>query len=35
MDVYSFEGVSGTYVLAIKEYKFYATPRENCVNKIK
>lgn len=35
MEVYSFEGVSDTYVLAIKEYKFYVASRENCVNKIK
>lgn len=28
MELYSFEGVSDTYVLTIKEYKFYVTSKK-------
>ena len=28
MELYSFEGVSDTYALTIKEYKFYVTSKK-------
>ena len=34
VEVYSFEGTSNAYALAIKEGKFYVASRENGVNKI-